>query len=199
MLIITPDYVTQTVAPTAEPVTRTEAKLHLRVTTTADDTLIDSLIQASREYVELYTRRAFVQRTYRADVEYFSDEIQLPYAPIASITHVKYYTAASPQVLTTLDAVNYALTRDVIMRSNVGVWPAVYPRPDAVQITYVAGYASTSSPVNAASGVPAAIKAAIHLTIADLYENREGQIVFPGQIQENKTVMRLLNSYRIYA
>jgi hypothetical protein len=87
----------------------------------------------------------------------------------------------------------------MVQRSYVGTWPSVYPRPDAVQITYTAGYSSTSSPFNAASGVPAAVKSAILLTIGDLYENREGQIVYPGQIQENKTVMRLLDQYRVYS
>lgn len=196
---ITAEYVTQTVAPTVEPVSRTEAKLHLRVDISTDDTLIDSLIQAAREYVEIYTGRAFVQRTYRADVEYFWDEMRLPHPPIASISHIKYYTAASPAVLTTLAASNYVLTRDYVLRAATGVWPAVNPQPNAVQITYVAGYANTASPEDAASGVPAAIKSAILLTIGDLYENREGQVLYPGQLHVNQATRRLLDSYRVYA
>ena len=195
---ITSEYVTQTVAPTAEPVSLAEAKLHLHVDIDDEDTLISALIQAAREYVENHTGRSFVERTYRADIPYFADCTRLPHKPIIAVSSVQYYTAASPQVLTTLDALNYSLTRDLLVRSNVGVWPAVYPRPDAVQITYTAGYPSTASPIDAASDVPAAIKSAILLTIGDLFENREGKVV--GTIvTENKTVMRLLDQYRVYA
>lgn len=198
MLILTEDYVTEISAPAAEPVSRTEAKLHLRVDVTTDDTLIDSLIQAAREYVENYTRRSFVQRTYRADVDYFDDEIRLPFRPIIAISHIKYYTAASPSVLTTLAASNYELVRGHIYRSATGTYPAVDSVYNAVQITYTAGYAPTSSPEVPAENVPAAVKSALLLTIGDLYENREGQVLYPGQVQINTTVMRLLDQYRVY-
>ena len=199
MLNITPDYVTETVAPAAEPVSRTEAKLHLRVDVTSDDTLIDVLIKAAREYVEKYTGRAFVRRTLRADLPYFCDSIRLPHSPIISISSVKYYNTDSPSVLTTLAATNYELSRDVLSRAYAGTWPAVDSRLNAVQITYLAGYASPSSPEVLAENVPAAVKASMLLVIGDLYENREGQIIFPGAIQENKTVPRLLDPYRVYS
>ena len=48
-----------------------------------------------------------------------------------------------------------------------------------------------------ASGVPAAIKAAIFLTVADLYENRSAQELSGGQFQINQTVKNLLNPYRV--
>ena len=198
MLILTEEYVTEITAPSAEPVSRTETKLHLRVDVTTDDTLIDSLIQASREYVENYTRRSFVQRTYRADFDHFDGEIRLPFGPVIAVSHVKYYTAASPSVLTTLAASNYELVRGVVCQSATGTYPSVDSVYNAVQVTYTAGYASTSSPFDAASDVPAAVKSAILLTIGDLYENREGQMLYPGQFQVNPTVMRLLDQYRVY-
>jgi len=199
MLIVSPEYVTQTVAPTAEPVSRTEAKLHLRVDISTDDSLIDSLIQAAREYVEIYTGRSYVLRTYRADLPYFADEIQLPFKPIISISNIKYYSDASPSVLTTLPATYYTLTRNVIQRAYGATWPAVNTFPNNVQITYTAGYAPTSSPEVPAENVPAAVKAAILLMIGDLYENREAQVLYPGAIQVNKTTERLLDSLRVYA
>lgn len=199
MLIITPDYVTQTVAPAAEPVSRTEAKLHLRVDITTDDTLIDALIQAAREYVENYTGRAYVRRTLRADIAGFYNAMRLPYAPVISVSSVKYYDTASPSVLTTLAASNYELSRNVVSLAYGGTWPSVFPRLDAVQITYVAGYAPTSSPEVEAESVPAAVKSAMYLTIGDLYENREGLVLYPGALQVNPTVMRLLDQYRVYS
>jgi uncharacterized phiE125 gp8 family phage protein len=197
-MVITADYVTQTVAPVVEPVTRTEAKLYSKIEVTEDDTLVDLLIQAAREEVEAYTGRAFVERTYRADVAYFDETMELPYEPIIAISHIKYYTAASPSVLTTLATTNYTLTRNQVIRSNGGTWPAVDSVPNAVQITYTAGYAANTSPIDEAATVPAAVKAAMYLIIGDLYENREGQVLYPGQMQTNPTVMRLLNYLRVY-
>ncbi len=44
--------------------------------------------------------------------------------------------------------------------------------------------------------VPASVKAAILLTIGDLYENREGAFVGVSRV-DNPTVLRLLNPYRV--
>jgi len=198
MLIITSDYVTQTVAPVVEPVSLIEAKEHLRVDNFDQDVLIQGFIQAAREYCELYTGRSFVRRTYRADISSFSDAMQLPGKPIVSISSIKYYNTDSPTVLSTLAASNYELARDTVVRSYSGTWPSVYPYSNAVQITYVAGYAPTSSPEIETENVPAAVRAAIRLIVGDLHENRESQILYPGQLLVNPTVNRLLDSYRVY-
>lgn len=198
-MLITADYVTETVAPAAEPISREEAKLYSRIDISTDDTLIDLLIKAAREEVETYTGRAFVKRTYRADIPRFFDVMELPHPPVIAISGIQYYTATSPAALTTLATSNYTLDRNRVIRSYDGTWPAVDPVPNAVQITYTAGYPATSSPEVPAENVPGAIKAAMFLIIGDLYENREGQIVMPGQsVQVNPTVKRLLNYYRVY-
>ncbi len=65
---------------------------------------------------------------------------------------------------------------------------------------YATQYINRAIPWHAETGtvepVPASVKAAILLTIGDLYENREGQFV--GTIRsDNPTVLRLLNPYRV--
>ena len=52
-------------APTEEPVSLAEAKLHLRVDYTNDDVLIGALITAARQHAENDTRRALVTQTWR--------------------------------------------------------------------------------------------------------------------------------------
>jgi len=74
MLIITPDYVTETIAPTIEPVSIAEARDHLRVSIDDDDLLIRNSIKAARRYTEAYCGRSFAQHTYRADISGFWDE-----------------------------------------------------------------------------------------------------------------------------
>jgi len=47
-----------TTAVATEPVTLTEAKSHLRVIGTTDDTFITALISSARDFAEHYTGRA---------------------------------------------------------------------------------------------------------------------------------------------
>ena len=195
---VTTDQITETVAATAEPLTVAEAKSHLRVDVTDDDTLISAYISAATEYCEDFTGRSFVTRTYRADLPYFADCIVLPGRPIQAITSVYYYDTASPAALTLLAASNYTLVNNIFRRAYGATWPSVAYRDDAIQISYTAGYAPTSSPEVAAESVPEALKCAIRLITADLYENREAQFVGFSVIQENRAAKMLLQPYRVY-
>ena len=194
MYVLT-DQITETVAPTAYPVTLVEAKAHLRVDITDDDTLITSLISAATDFCEMYTQRSLVTRTYRADLPGFWRG-QLPMRPIIAISSYKYYDTGSPETLTTWAASNYQLVSGILHYTEAASFPSWAYRADAIQITYSAGYAPTSSPEVAAENVPDAIKAAILMLVADMYEYREARIV-NQMVTENKTVEMLLSSYRV--
>ena len=194
MYVLT-DQITETVAPTAYPVTLVEAKAHLRVDISDDDTLITSMISAATDYVEAFLGRSLVPRTYRADLRgfYFGN---LPMRPIIAISSIKYYDTGSPETLTTWDASNYTLLHDQLWWTSGATYPDYASRPDAFQVTYTAGYAPTSSPEVAAENVPDAIKAAILMLVGDQYEFREAKT--SGQYySENTTVNMLLSSYRV--
>ena len=76
-------------APTVEPVSLAEAKLHCRVDTTDEDALISALIVAAREYVEQVTGRALITRTYRA-MEYATGAaFELLYPPLQTLDSVE--------------------------------------------------------------------------------------------------------------
>lgn len=128
--------------PTSEPLHVDEAKLHLRVDSTADDTLITALIQAAREYCELFQRRAYVVRTYILRLDRFSDIMELPYAPLVSVDTVKYIdTAGDTQTLSsTYYDVDTKLVPGVVRLAYNQSWPTIRSTPDAVTITYNAGY-----------------------------------------------------------
>jgi len=196
MYRVTSDKVTLITAPASEPVTTTEAKNHLRVDVTDDDTLIGSLITAAREYCEIYTGQSFIERTYRADLYDFADDIWLPNGPVTAISSVKYYDTSSPQALTTWAASNYTLQRDMVRRNDGVSFPSVGTQYDNVQITYTAGWLDQSSPQ--AENIPQAVKQALLLMVSDLYENREAQVLYPGQILANPVYHALLNAYRVY-
>ena len=196
MYIVGTDQVTETVAPASEPVTTAEAKSHLRVDISDDDTLIAGLVTAARQYAELYTGQSFIERTYRADLPDFFDDMCLPFGPVTAISSVKYYDTSSPNALQTWAASNYTLQRDRVRRNNGVSFPSVGVQYDNVQITYTAGWLDQSSP--RAANIPDTVKQAILLMVGDLYENREANILYPGQLLNNPTYTTLLSGYRMY-
>lgn len=164
--------------PVSEPVTLQEAKDHLRVEVTTDDSLIGRLITDAREWAERYTRRALVSQTWRLWADEFPDAddgdeyltLELPGGKVASVSSVKYTDADG--TVQTLSASAYQLSskgHDTIARLRPvygGAWPAARDEPDAVQVEYVVGY-------GAASDVPSQIKQAILLHVGWHYEHRE--------------------------
>ena len=163
--------------PSVEPVSLDEAKLHLRVDDTTDDSLITALITVARIYAENYTRRSFCQQTLELLLNCFdSNEIILPAPPLISVSSVKYLDLGG--VLTTVDVADYQVDTyrepGRIKPAYLESWPII-TRGDfnAVQIQYVAGYTPIGSPTDYASGVPEPIKQWIKIRVATLYEFRE--------------------------
>src|SRR3972149_2882421 len=93
-------------APTAEPIHRTEVKLHLRVDDTVDDVAIDALSRAAREKVESDTRRQLISATWQLRLDEFPDHdmIELRICPVVSVSSLKYVdTAGTEQTLAVAD------------------------------------------------------------------------------------------------
>ena len=194
---VSTEYITETSVSSTEPLSVSSAKSHLRVDIADDDTLIGNLITAAREWCEQFCGVSFVQHTYRADLVGFYDVMRLPMGPVQSITNIKYYDTASPNVLQTLSTNVYALNHDTVTRNDGQSWESVAYRNDAVQVTYVTGWKDTSSPQGTGASVPQAVKQAMQLLLADFYENREAQS-YGAQLYENRTARLLLQPYRAY-
>lgn len=158
--------------PSTEPVTLAEAKAHLRVTTTDEDALLDSLIPAARQWAEDFTRRALITQTWDYTLDAFADEIEIPMPPLQSVSSVKYLDVDG--VEQTLAATEYtvdaAATRGLVRSVYGKSWPSVRDQANAVTIRFIAGY-------GAAPAVPAPIKAAVLLMLGELYARRETAIV----------------------
>lgn len=186
-------------AATALPVTLTEAKAHLRVDFSTDDTLITTLIWVATEYAEKRLGRALTSQTWDLYFDSFEealeededyDSIYIPYPPLQSISYIKYYD--TDNVLQTWSSANYDVDiisepGEVVLTSSASV-PGTYDRPNAVNIRFVAGYGSAST------YVPETIRAAIKLLISHFYENREGIVTGQGiaaQIDIPKSIEHL--------
>jgi len=158
-----------TTEPAVEPVTSTEAKVHLRVDHTDEDSLITILIQAARETVEQRTNRSLItqSRTIKLDTFPYGNVLYIPYAPLISITSIKYYDTTDTEV-TLSNTLYWVDTNSNIPRVVIkDSWPATYDRPNAVEIIYSAGYGASGA------NVPKPLKQAMYLIIGHLYENRE--------------------------
>jgi uncharacterized phiE125 gp8 family phage protein len=185
-------------APAAEPVSTSEAKSHLRVDTTADDTYIGTLITVARQNVESHLRRALISQTWEVVLDAFpAGVIRLPKPPLASVTSIKYTDDEGNE--STYSSDNYVVDSDtepgrVVLKSGQ-TWPAVtLAAANGVRVRYVAGYGA------AGSNVPQAIRQAILLVIGSLYENREDVLVAQGVSIGVLPfgVVALLAPYRIY-
>jgi len=156
-------------APTAEPVTLAEAKLHLRVDDNADDVLIGALITAARQHAEHDTRRALVTQTWKLVLDAFPESvITLDRAPVSAVVSVVYTDPDG--VSQTLAPGGYQLD-DItepcrLVPAYGSSWPATRAQLNAVAVTYTCGY-------GAPEAVPESIKRWMLLRIGALYENRE--------------------------
>jgi len=132
-----------TVNPFAEPVSRAEMKIHLRVDTTADDELVDVLISAAREWSENFQNRSYVAQTFELKMDYFPDVIELPRSPLISVSSIQYVDADGDTQ--TFDASSYRVDSDSeparITPAYDDSWPDVRAVTGAVTVTFVAGYA----------------------------------------------------------
>lgn len=176
--------------PAVEPVSRTDVKNYLKVDVSTDDSLIDSLIVAARNYVQYYTSRCLITQTIIEKRDTFTDLDSFPllWGPVTSVTSIGYLdTAGASQTLST-DVYGTDLTSKQarIYRKYAQSWPEVYSQRDAITVTYVAGYADAAS-------VPDEIKTAIYLMIADWYDNRTDSVrTMPTASQI------LLNQHRVW-
>lgn len=183
-------YSVVTVGPSVEPVSLVEAKLHLKVDDTVDDTLIDIWRQSARELIEERTNRSLITQTRVLKLEHFPtcDAIVLTNGPVQSVTTVKYFDNDDTEQ--TMSSSDYwvdthgNISRIVIKNS----WPATKCRPSAVTVTYVAGYGAT------AATVPGPLKSAMLLLIGHFFENRqENTIAAAHALPEG--VERLISTY----
>ena len=157
-------------APAALPVTTAEAKAHLRVDHTDEDTLIDGLIAAAVALVDGrgMLGRAMVTQTWAQWVGNSPGKVLLQMGPFQELVSVQYYDTDNALQTATLSDFDTRKKGDyVAVQPKTGFnWPSAYMRDDAIKITYAAGYGDT------AADVPASVKQAMLLLIGHWYENR---------------------------
>ncbi len=156
--------------PAAEPVTLSEAKSHLRVEHSTDDTMITTLIQVARSMAEKKLGGAIINQTWELVLDSFPDaEIKLDFPPVSSIESVKYIDGNGDQQ--TISSANYTLDGDTmpgwVLPAYGYSWPATIDAANAVRVRFIAGYGASGD------SVPEPIKQWILLTVGTMYAQRE--------------------------
>jgi uncharacterized phiE125 gp8 family phage protein len=175
-----PIAVTVVTASTAEPLTVTEIKNHLRVGSTHENALISSYGIAARDYYERETGRALMPQTMRLTLQDFPvGAIELPRSPVSTASTdvtVKYFEDGSTS-LTTFPSSKYIVDHEhepaQLRLQRDESWPTAELRSrNAIQVDFKAGY-GVGSTGNPAALVPSAHKLAIRVLAAHFFENRE--------------------------
>lgn len=168
-------------APTDLPVGLDYVKSHTVVDFDDDDEILTEYINAAVSHLDGHAGimgRAIMPQSVVQPLADFSC-LSLPYGKVRSITSISYYDVDG--TVQTVDDADYTLLNGpggsyihFIDGDNI---PSVFARPDAVMVTYQAGWADADS-------VPSAIKLAIVMMCSEWYENRTGTNEGRVQIRE---------------
>jgi uncharacterized phiE125 gp8 family phage protein len=188
--------------PSAEPITYGQVIDHLRITSFDEETdggsieNIDRLIEAVRDDAQDFTGRKFITQTWYYYLDKWPTEnyIELPFNPVQLISSIKYTDMDGTErtlTLTTDYLVDTVSLKNRIVLSYLGFWPTYTLHPvNPIKIEFICGYG------DAAEDVPARIRQAMLIQIADLFENP--QTIVQGQaFQRLDTYERLLWPHKI--
>lgn len=161
--------------PTEQVITTDEAKLWLRVDGDEEDATIAALIAAATSRFDGrdgVLGRCLAPQTWRLELPRFPlGELKLPLPPTISIEAVEYTDGdGQTQELQDFRTVLGGWSGARLLPALGAAWPATADVPDAVRVTFRAGYVTDASP--AALAVPDAIKQAMLLLITDWFEER---------------------------
>ena len=175
-------------APATEPVTLIEAKAHLRVAITDDDTYITTLITAARQVTEQRLNRAIISQTWDLVLDAWPlAEVVIPLGGVSAVSSVKYHNGTSLVTWSSsLYQVAIAGVLGRVMPLSTTTWPIPAYRAECIEIRFVAGYANAGS-------VPASIKQWLLLQLAHWYEHRE--TVADAQVYSVPFIDGLLDPY----
>lgn len=167
------------IAPTVEPVTLEEVKLHLRVGGTAEDNRLTDLAIGARQWVERQTDLALLTQswdwtfaTWPSDLYRLEAGLRLPIRPVSAVTSITYLDQSL--VTQTLATTVYLLQAPSGADPAAGpasialkfgqVLPPALVQAGAITIRFVAGFGAT------AATVPADLRLAILQRCAMVYD-----------------------------
>lgn len=167
--------------------------LHILAENTLEDDYLYAILAAATSHAEQYLNRFLLTTTV---TEYFDGFpaacIKLARCPVQSITSFKYLDTDNAEVTLAEDTDYWSdLVSEPARIEYVNAWPTAKLRMNSVYVNYDCGYGDNGS------DVPEAIRHAIKMIAAVMYEKREDNIV---RLITNRDIMasyQLLDNFRI--
>lgn len=160
------------------PITTAEAKSHMRVEHSDDDTYIGLLVRAATQVIEDETRQILVQATFDFQVDAWPEgDIVIPCVPFVSTSFSMSYYDSNGNATALTSGTDYELDTTSrpgrIWRTPDSTWPSLQAdRPrGAVYGSFKAGYATGAS--DAAEKIPPDLVHAVKFLVAHYYRVRE--------------------------
>jgi uncharacterized phiE125 gp8 family phage protein len=151
------DFTISTVTPLVEPVTLTEAKQYCRVTNQSEDDLVELMITAARETIEVATGLSLVPKTIVVYFNNIDGNFEVPYGPINKVTFELFDMGQNG---IEIDSADFRLIGDDFPKLT-------YPNYLNLKATYGAGYNTQAGQI-----IPTDLKLAILDQVSYNYENR---------------------------
>jgi uncharacterized phiE125 gp8 family phage protein len=182
----------RTTAPTTEPLSLAEARLHLRLEDDFDDDndLITSLITTARVHVEKTINQPVLSQAWRLKLDCFpcDDVIALGMPGVSTVDSFMYVDPTGANV----NFSSFTLDSDAfpsrVVRSYGIAWPATREQRNAITVSFTCAGLATDELET--------IKAAMKLLIANWYENREALVEARYALEVPFSVTALLAPYR---
>jgi uncharacterized phiE125 gp8 family phage protein len=168
-----------------------EIKIHLRMDSDEQDSLLAHLLTTARMFVEQYTGLSLVKQTWKYVLDRFPTEkvfLTLPHPPLQSVTSFSYIdTKGETQYL--IEGTDFVVDHfsQPARIAPLFLWPETGRPFNAVTLEYISGW----------DEVPAPMKHAMLLLIGHWFEHRES--VTNGMFQElPMSIDSLLIPYRVW-
>jgi len=187
--------IVQTSPPALMPVTLADAKAHLRVDASDEDTLITSLIETATSHIEREYGLALITQGLTIVRDDWPDNwlVELPVSPLQSVTSVVTYEADGGSFA--FDSGHWfadmATRPPRLVLHGTAPWPQPGRRANGIEIAVTAGYGDEPDEV------PTPIRQGILLLVAHWFEQRVPVAVGLGAQEIPSTVASLLAPYRV--
>ena len=163
-----------------------------------DDAFLAGLIPAARQAIEAYTGRALVEKILvdRRDCFPCHRVITLEQPPLQEVTSISYVDSdGEDQTLSDeLYTVDIYSAPGRIVLNELESWPSTKSVPNAVTITYVAGYDHIST---GDYRLPESLRDAMRFLIAHWFSNREPYMSGGGIAEIPETLMPLFFPWKV--
>ncbi len=197
------DPLVRRVAPATNlPISLDDAKRHLRVEHNDEDALILALVAVATAELETVLGRTLCETTWQASLDAFpqDDALFLPMVPLLTLDALAHYDETGLLTMFDMNAIIVDAVSEParILPAPGTTWPATQARPNAVLVTYKAGYKLGGSTAEQQAAVPPEAVAWLKLRIGALYTHRESWTV-GDKLNDNPFIDRLIDGLRVYA